>query len=190
MSGAYHLLAALVLLAAFALPAPGRLTTMVALYRAQSVAVALAALQQGFAQASLSLYLTGAITAALGGFALPALLRRGGSAQPVQSVLPRGIVLLLGLGLVGIAVLVVPAGSVLMVPLAVLLLGLLVILTGRDGLAQALGFLCVGNGLLLAAIGLPGLPFTPILALALLAPPALLLRLGRDRAPAGLWDRR
>ena len=56
----------------------------------------------------------------------------------------------------------------LAIALSVVLLGLLVMTTRRSALAQIIGFLSTENGLVLAAIGMPGMPFVAEFSVALL----------------------
>ena len=48
------------------------------------------------------------------------------------------------------------------------LLGLLLMIVRRNALAQIIGFLSMENGLVLAAIGMPGMPFVAEFSVALL----------------------
>ncbi len=84
---------------------------------------------------------------------------------------------LIGVGLIGVAVLVVLPSTMsavsltredLAIALSVVLLGLLVMVTRRNALAQIIGFLSTENGLVLAAIGMPGMPFVAEFSVALL----------------------
>ena len=52
--------------------------------------------------------------------------------------------------------------------LSVVLLGLLMMITRRNALTQVIGFLSLENGLILAAIGVPGLPMVVELSAAFL----------------------
>jgi hydrogenase-4 component E len=63
----------------------------------------------------------------------------------------------------------------LAIALSIVLLGLLVMTTRRNALSQVIGFLSTENGLVLAAIGMPGMPFVAELSVALLVLLALLV---------------
>jgi hydrogenase-4 component E len=63
----------------------------------------------------------------------------------------------------------------LAISLSVVLLGLLMMTTRRNALAQVIGFLSTENGLVLAAIGMPGMPFVAELSVALLVLMAFLV---------------
>jgi hydrogenase-4 component E len=176
-----HLLGGLMLLCAFALVSQSRLTAMIALYQAEALALAGAAFWQGYAQNSADLYLTGLITLAIKAIALPVALRRivarFGLLRATEPALPAGLGLVLGVALIGVAVLVVLPITLhavsttredLALALSVVLLGLLMMTTRRHALAQVIGFLSTENGLVLAATGMPGMPFVAELSVALL----------------------
>ncbi len=161
---------------------------MIALYRTQAIALAAASLWQGHVQGAAGLYLVAAIT--LGGKAmlLPVLLRQAAGCDPdrvTDWALPTGLSLLSGIGLLGLALLVLPPSGrqELFVPLAAVLLGLASMAVRRDRLGQVIGFLAAENGLVLAAVTLPGLPLVVVLAAASLAFAAALLAALRLGAP-------
>jgi hydrogenase-4 component E len=176
-----HLFGGLMLLCAFAMLSQRRLAAMIALYQLEAATLAAAAFWQGFAQHSLDLYLTGAITLVIKAVALPIGLRRivhrFNLIRAVETAMPSGLAMILGLGLIGVAVLVVlpvTIGNVsltredLALSLSIVLLGLLVMTVRRSALAQVIGFLSTENGLVLAATGMPGMPFVAELSVALL----------------------
>jgi hydrogenase-4 component E len=183
-----HALAAVLLLCAFALLSQRRLSAMISLYQAEALVLSAAAFWQGFMQGSDALYLTGIITLSIKGILLPLALRRivhrFNLIRAVETVMPVGFSMILGVLLIGIAVKVVlpsTASAVtltredLAIALSVVLLGLLVMTTRRNALSQVIGFLSTENGLVLAAIGMPGMPFVAELSVALLVLAALLV---------------
>jgi hydrogenase-4 component E len=183
-----HALAAVMLLCAFALLSQRRLVAMISLYQAEALVLSAAAFWQGFAQASDALYLTGIITLSIKGILLPMALRRivhrFNLIRAVETAMPVGLSMILGVLLIGIAVKVVlpsTASAVtltredLAIALSVVLLGLLVMTTRRNALSQVIGFLSTENGLVLAAVGMPGMPFVAELSVALLVLAALLV---------------
>ncbi len=183
-----HALAAVLLLCAFALLSQRRLAAMISLYQAEALVLTAAAFWQGFAQGSDALYLTGIITMSIKGILLPMALRRivhrFNLIRAVETAMPVGLSMILGVLLIGIAVKVVlpsAASAVtltredLAIALSVVLLGLLVMTTRRNALSQVIGFLSTENGLVLAAIGMPGMPFVAELSVALLVLAALLV---------------
>jgi hydrogenase-4 component E len=183
-----HCLGGLLLLCAFALLSQRRLAAMISLYQAEAWILSAAAFWQGFLQHSPDLLLTGAITVSIKAILLPIALRRIvhrlNLIRAVEVVMPVGLSMILGVGLIGIAVLVVlPVTSHaviltredLAIALSVVLLGLLVMTARRNALAQVIGFLSTENGLVLAAIGMPGMPFVAELSVALLVLMAFLV---------------
>lgn len=176
-----HLMGGVLLLCAFWLLSQRRLAAMITLYQLQALTLAAAAFWQGHAQHEVNLYLTGIITLALKGLLLPMALReivlRFQLTRAVETAMPMAVSMLLGVGLIGIAVLVVLPSTMsavsltredLAIALSVVLLGLLVMTTRRSALAQIIGFLSTENGLVLAAIGMPGMPFVAEFSVALL----------------------
>ena len=176
-----HLMGGIILLCAFLQLSQRRLAAMITLYQTEALVLAAAAFWQGYAQAELTLYLTGIITFALKAMLLPWGLRqimlRFNMVRAVETALPMAVTMLLGLALIGIAVLVVLPVTMdaisltredLAIALSVVLLGLLLMILRRNALAQIIGFLSMENGLVLAAIGMPGMPFVAEFSVALL----------------------
>jgi hydrogenase-4 component E len=176
-----HLLGGVMLLWAFSLLSQRRLTAMITLYQAEAITLAAAAFWQGLVQHAGDLYLTGLITLVIKALLLPMGLRqivlRFNLIRAVETAMPVGVSMILGVALIGVAVLVVlpitsSTGSLtredLAISLSVVLLGLLMMTTRRSALAQVVGFLSTENGLVLAATGMPGMPFVAELSVALL----------------------
>jgi len=176
-----HLMGGILLLSTFLLLSQRRLAAMITLYQLQALTLAAAAFWQGYAQSEINLYLTGIITLGLKGLLLPLALReivrRFNLRRAVETAMPMALAMLLGVALIGIAVLVVLPSTMsavsltredLAIALSVVLLGLLVMTTRRNALAQIIGFLSTENGLVLAAIGMPGMPFVAEFSVALL----------------------
>ncbi len=176
-----HLLGGIILLCAFLQLSQRRLAAMITLYQLEALVLSAAAFWQGFAQTELNLYLTGLITLVIKAILLPWALReivlRFNMARAVEIALPMAVSMVLGLALIGIAVLVVLPTTMssvsltredLAIALSVVLLGLLLMIVRRNALAQIIGFLSTENGLVLAAIGMPGMPFVAEFSVALL----------------------
>lgn len=176
-----HLMGGLILLCAFCLLSQRRLAAMISLYQAEALTLSAAAFWQGFAQHAPALYLTGLITLVIKAVLLPVGLRqivaRFNLTRAVETALPIGLSMFMGVALIGVAVLVVLPTTVnavsltredLAISLSVVLLGFLVMTTRRNALAQVIGFLSTENGLVLAATGMPGMPFVAELSVALL----------------------
>ena len=176
-----HLMGGIILLCAFLQLSQRRLAAMITLYQAEALVLAAAAFWQGFAQHELNLYLTGLITLVIKAVLLPWGLReivlRFNMVRAVETALPMAVSMILCLALIGIAVLVVLPVTMnaisltredLAIALSVVLLGLLLMIVRRNALAQIIGFLSMENGLVLAAIGMPGMPFVAEFSVALL----------------------
>jgi hydrogenase-4 component E len=183
-----HLLGGVMLLCAFALLSQRRLAAMITLYQAEAITLTAAAFWQGFAQHEVDLYLTGLITLVIKAVIAPMALRRivqqFNLIRAVETAMPVGLSMILGVALIGVAVLVVLPTTMnsvtltredLAISLSVVLLGLLVMTTRRNALSQVIGFLSTENGLVLAAIGMPGMPFVAELSVALLVLVAFLV---------------
>jgi hydrogenase-4 component E len=104
--------------------------------------------------------------------------------RAVETAMPVGLSMILGVALIGVAVLVVLPTTMnsvtltredLAISLSVVLLGLLVMTTRRNAVSQVIGFLSTENGLVLAATGMPGMPFVAELSVALLVLMAFLV---------------
>jgi hydrogenase-4 component E len=165
-----------------------RLAAMVSLYQSEALILSAAAFWQGYVQHSGDLFLTGIITITLKTILLPLALRRivhrFNLIRAVETAMPVGVSMILGVLLIGIAVRVVlpaTANSVVLtredlaIALSVVLLGLLVMTTRLNAVSQVIGFLSTENGLVLAAIGMPGMPFVAELSVALLVLVAFLV---------------
>jgi len=183
-----HALGGLMLLCAFSLLSQRRLAAMISIYQIEAIVLTLAAFWQGFAQHATELYLTGVITlvikAIIAPIALRRIVQRFAMIRAVETAMPVGLSMILGVGLIGVAVLVVLPTTMnsvtltredLAISLSIVLLGLLVMTTRRNALSQVIGFLSTENGLVLAAIGMPGMPFVAELSVALLVLVAFLV---------------
>jgi hydrogenase-4 component E len=183
-----HLLGAVMLLCAFAMLSQRRLTAMITLYQVEAITLTAGAFWQGYAQHEVDLYLTGAITliikASIAPIALRRIVRHFNLIRAVETAMPVGLSMILGVALIGVAVLVVLPTTInavtltredLAISLSIVLLGLLVMTTRRGALSQVIGFLSTENGLVLAAIGMPGMPFVAELSVALLVLVAFLV---------------
>ena len=176
-----HLLGACVLVLSFALLHQRRMTSVITLYAVQAVALAAAAAWQGWVQDSAHLYLTALIALAAKGVAIPLALRnivgRLRIQRTVETALGLFPTMALGVGLVALSVLVVAPTTIesatltredLALALSVVLMGLLMMITRRSALTQVVGFMSMENGLILAAVGLPGMPLVVELSVAVL----------------------
>jgi hydrogenase-4 component E len=108
--------------------------------------------------------------------ALAAIVRRLDIHRTIETAVGVGTAMTLGVGLVSLSVvLVLPvtasAAAItredLAMALSVVLLGLLMMITRRNAVTQVIGFMSVENGLILAAIGVRGMPLIVEMSVAL-----------------------
>jgi hydrogenase-4 component E len=176
-----HLLGTAALVMSFVLLYQRRIGAVVNTYAVQAWILAAAAFWQGWVQASPHLYATGVIALLAKGLAIPIALhnivhrlRIQRSIEIALGVFPS---MALGVGMVTLAILVVlpttPDSQVLTredlaIALSVVLLGLLMMISRRTALTQVIGFMSLENGLILAAIGVAGMPLVVELSVAVL----------------------
>ena len=178
-----HLLGGAALVLSFALLYQRRLAAVINIYALQACVLAAAAAWQGYAQAAPHLYVTALIALVAKGMVIPIALHRivlrldiHRQIEPALGIFPS---MILGVGLVGLAIAVVlpatrhaqaqtVAREDLALALSVLLLGMLVMITRRNALLQVIGFLSLENGLVLAAVGIEGMPLLVELSVAVL----------------------
>lgn len=177
-----HLLGGGILLLSFVLLYQRRLDGVINALAIQAGLLAVAAAWQGWVQNEPGLYLTALLTlganALLIPLALRLLLRRLGLHRTVETALGIGPSLLAATALVGLSVLVVlpvTAGQAqaltrenLALALSVMLLGMLMMIGRRNAISQVIGLLSLENGLILAAIGVRGMPLVVELSTAAL----------------------
>ncbi|NKC32612.1 hydrogenase-4 component E [Falsiroseomonas selenitidurans] len=177
-----HLLGGAVLLMSFVLLYQRRLEAVIGAFAVQGALLAAAAFWQGFAQGAPHLYVTALLAfgakALLIPLALRIALRRLGLHRTVETALGVGPSLLAAIALVGLSVLVVlpaTAGQAqaltrenLALALSVVLLGMLMMIARRNAISQLIGLLSLENGLILAAIGVQGMPLVVELSTAAL----------------------
>ncbi|HUY68464.1 MAG TPA: hydrogenase-4 component E, partial [Alphaproteobacteria bacterium] len=95
--------------------------------------------------------------------------------RTIETVLGGGVTLMIGIALVALAILLmfpITAGAGILareslaVALAVVLLGFLIMITRRNAISQVVGFMSIENGLILAAVGVKGMPLVVELLIA------------------------
>ncbi len=176
-----HLLGGGVLLLSFVLLYQRRIGAVINAFAMQGTLLALAAAWAAHAQGVPGLYLTALLTMAAKGvlipFALHAIVRRLDLHRTVETALGIGPSLVAGVALVALAILVVLpategaralAREDLALALSVVLLGMLMMITRRNAISQVIGLLSLENGLILAAIGVAGMPLVVELSTAAL----------------------
>ena len=177
-----HLLGGAMLLLSFVLLYQRRVAAVINAFAAQGALLALAAAWQGWVQGAPGLYLTALIAFAAKTVAIPlalrALVRRLDLHRTVETALGIGPSLMAGGAMVALAILVVlpiTAGTAraiaredLALALSVVLLGMLMMITRRNAILQVVGLMSLENGLILAAVGVAGMPLVVELSTAAL----------------------
>lgn len=176
-----HLLGGGVLLLSFVLLYQRRIPALINAFATQGALLAAAAAWQGWVQGAAGLYVTAAIAfvakAVLIPLALRILVQRLNLHRTVETALGIGPSLVAAVALVGLSVLVVlpvTAGARplaredLALALSVVLLGMLMMITRRNAIGQVVGLLSLENGLILAAVGVAGMPLVVELSTAAL----------------------
>lgn len=170
-----HFLAGGILMLSFLLLYQDRIAATLHVFALQSVVLACAVAWQAWHQGAPHLLVTAALALAVKGLIIPAamhrIVRRLEIHREIEQVIGGGPTMLLGLGLVALAILLVmPLGENarplanplaredLAFALAVILLGMLMMITRRNAVTQVVGFMSLENGLILAATGAKGMP--------------------------------
>jgi hydrogenase-4 component E len=165
-----HLLAAGMLILSFALLYQDRITATLNVFATQAIVLALSVAWQANLQDAPHLYVTAAIALVVKGIIIPVALhrmvRRLEIHREIEQVIGGGPTMLVGLGLVALAIMLVfPVAGAdplaredLAFALAVILLGMLMMITRRNAVTQIVGFMSLENGLVLAATGARGMP--------------------------------
>lgn len=176
---AAHLLGAVVLLMSFALLYQRRLFSLLNVFAMQALALAAAAAWQGFIHDSPHLYVTALLTLGLKAILIPVALHRIilklNIHRAIEPALSIGLTMLAGVSLVTLSILLVmpvteQASALtredLALSLSVVLLGLLMMISRRNAVSQVVGFMSIENGLILAAIGVAGMPLVVEMSIA------------------------
>src|SRR5579864_3880041 len=174
-----HLLDAGMLVLSFALLYQRRLFGVLKIYAMQAVLLAAAAAWQAHAQDAPQLYITAATALVFKGAVIPIALHRIivrlDIHRAIETALGIGPTLVVGVALVSLSILLVlpvTAASAaltresLAAALSVVLLGLLMMITRRNAVSQVVGFMSLENGLILAAVGVKGMPLVVELSIA------------------------
>jgi hydrogenase-4 component E len=156
-----------------------RLYSLLNVYAMHAVVLALAVAWQAYIQDAPHLYVTAAIAfgfkAIVIPFSLHRIIERLGIHREIETVVGIGLTMLVGIGLVALAMVVmlrVTGGAPpiaredLAFALAVVLLGLLIMVTRRNAVSQVVGFMSLENGLVLAATGARGMPLVVEISIA------------------------
>jgi hydrogenase-4 component E len=170
------------LLVSFVLLYQRRVPAVIGAFALQGALLAAAAAWQGWVQAAPQLYVTALIALLAKAVAIPlalrALVRRLDLHRTVETALGIGSSLVAGVALVALAIMVaLPATAGvraaiaredLALALSVVLLGMLMMITRRNAILQVVGLMSMENGLILAAVGVAGMPLVVELSTAAL----------------------
>lgn len=175
-----HLLAGGVLVMSFAMLYQRRLFGVINVYALHALLLTAAAAWQAIVQDAPHLWVTAVIAFAVKAVAVPvalgAIVRRLRIHRSVETTVGVGAAMALGVALVSLSVvLVLPvtegAAAItredLALALSVVLLGLLMMITRRNAITQVIGFMSMENGLILAAVGVKGMPLIVEMSVAL-----------------------
>ena len=174
-----HLLAGSLVLVSFMLLYQDRLYALLNVYALHAVVLALSVAWQAYIQDAPQLYITAAIALLFKAIVIPVALHRMivklGIHREIETVGGIGLTMLLGMGLVALAMVVtlrategagLLAREDLAFALSVVLLGLLMMVTRRNAVSQVVGFMSLENGLVLAATGAKGMPLVVEISVA------------------------
>ncbi len=174
-----HLLGASVLLLSFALLFQRRLFGVLKVFALQAVVLALLAAWQAYAQGAPHLYVTAGIAILFKAIVIPYALHRIvdklGIHGTVEFVIGVGATMMAAVALVCLSILLVLPATVaaaaltrenLTLALSVVLLGLLMMISRRNAVTQVVGFMSLENGLVLAAVGVKGMPLVVEMSVA------------------------
>jgi hydrogenase-4 component E len=174
-----HMLGGAVLVLSFALLYQRRITAVLNIYAVQAGVLAAAAAWQGYIQGAPHLYVTALIALGFKAIGIPLALhrivRQLAIHRTVETALGVGPSMVVGVGCVALSVLVVLPITVeasaltredLALALSVVLLGMLMMITRRNAITQVVGFMSLENGLILAAVGVEGMPLVVEISVA------------------------
>jgi hydrogenase-4 component E len=174
-----HLLSTSVLVLSFALLFQRRIFGVLKSFALQAGLLAAAAAWQAIVQEAPHLYITAAIALVFKAIAIPvalhAIVLKMQIHRTVETVFGVGLTMIIGVGLVALSILLVlpvtyQSGAItqenLALALSVVLLGLLMMITRRNAVTQVVGFMSLENGLILAAVGVRGMPFVVEMSVA------------------------
>jgi hydrogenase-4 component E len=174
-----HMLAGSLVLVSFLQLYQDRLYALLNIYALHALVLALSVAWQAYVQQAPHLYVTAAIALLFKAIIIPVVLHRIivrlGIHREIGKVVGVGPAMLLGMGLVALAMVVMLRVTMEADPLAredlafalsVVLLGLLMMVTRRNAVGQVVGFMSLENGLVLAATGAKGMPLVVEISIA------------------------
>jgi hydrogenase-4 component E len=174
-----HMLAGSLVLVSFLQLYQDRLYALLNTFALHALVLALSVVWQAYAQNAPHLFVTAAIALIFKAIIIPVALHRIiaqlGIHREIEKVVGVGTTMLLGMGLVALAMVVMLrvtseadplAREDLAFALSVVLLGLLMMVTRRNAVSQVVGFMSLENGLVLAATGAKGMPLVVEISVA------------------------
>jgi hydrogenase-4 component E len=174
-----HMLAGSLVLVSFLQLYQDRLYALLNTFALHALVLALSVAWQAYAQDAPHLFVTAAIALIFKAIIIPVALHRIiaqlGIHREIEKVVGVGTTMLLGMGLVALAMVVMLrvtseadplAREDLTFALSVVLLGLLMMVTRRNAVSQVVGFMSLENGLVLAATGAKGMPLVVEISVA------------------------
>ena len=174
-----HMLAGSLVLVSFLQLYQDRLYALLNVYAVHALVLALSVAWQAYAQDAPHLFVTAAIALVFKAIIIPIALHRIivrlGIQREIEKVVGVGPAMLIGMGLVALAMVVMLRVTAEADPLAredlafalsVVLLGLLMMVTRRNAVSQVVGFMSLENGLVLAATGAKGMPLVVEISVA------------------------
>jgi len=174
-----HMLAGSLVLVSFLELYQDRLYALLNTFALHAMVLALSVAWQTYAQDAPHLFVTAAIALIFKAIIIPIALHRIiaqlGIHREIEKVVGVGTTMLLGMGLVALAMVVMLrvtseadplAREDLAFALSVVLLGLLMMVTRRNAVSQVVGFMSLENGLVLAATGAKGMPLVVEISVA------------------------
>jgi hydrogenase-4 component E len=174
-----HMLAGLMVLVSFMLLYQDRMFGLLNVFALQALLLSFSVAWQAYIQGAPHLYLTAGIALVLKAMIIPVVLHKVvvklNIHRTIETVGGIGPTMLLGIGLVALAMVVMLRAAATADPLAredlafalsVVLLGLLMMVTRRNAVSQIVGFMSLENGLILAAAGAKGMPLVVEMSVA------------------------
>ena len=174
-----HMLAGSLVLVSFMQLYQDRLYALLNVFALHAFILALSVAWQANVQNAPHLYVTAVIALVFKAIVIPVALHRIivrlGIHREIEKVVGVGSAMLLGMGLVALAMVVMLrvtqeadplAREDLAFALSVVLLGLLMMVTRRNAVGQVVGFMSLENGLILAAAGAKGMPLVVEISVA------------------------
>jgi hydrogenase-4 component E len=174
-----HFLAGLLVLLSFVQLYQSRLPPLISIFAAQSLALATFVAWQAQIQHAPHLVITAGITLIFKVMIIPlalhGLIRSLKIHRTVETVVGIGPAMMTGMALVGLSMALMMRTSAavdvvvredIAFALSVVLLGLLMMVTRRNAVSQAIGFMSLENGLVLAGTGAKGMPLVVEISVA------------------------